>query len=414
MAQGKGVARIMTYVFTAQAYGCGPASKAVAIAEAIRSRSSDSKLIFVGLGIALDYATTNRSVFDIVLDVNELDASKYSPFMVISVMEPDILATLSHMAYRSVYVDSLYTFWDWNASSLLQARQLLEDAMWRGKINWDLVQQRLKVLHPHAKQFVGHALCGQSYLQHFSAVPVPSFPEHRVSLVGPILSLGNTARLRTFDNVLISLCGLDGPGISECAVVDYGQLVIQAIWPSVLHSLSLGLNVHICTRIPFDYLKNSALKLSHPGLSYGFLAHADYMKRLVRSAVLLAPASLTSVLEAVAVGVPVVYLPEQNTSHWPNREQLSVFGFDGWSVIRNRPELYVMDEHGMNALHGIIHDMLSDKECVGRMQKYYDVAMAQYVFASQPHSHRFVDPSQRSDGAKMIVDDLLVSQGKFA
>lgn len=415
--------RLREILISAQSFGYGPASKAVAIASQIRKSASNVKLTFLGNRNAVHFAECNMSVFDIIIETKNpreigthLDRSNYA--QIISVMEP-YTSVLGRNRYIPIaYVDSLYFFWKWKSilstGEITNIRRLLP-------VNDEQCLKFLATLNSHEMQLAGHVAADQSFIQRY-----PGFVRNDISpdeigtlvSVNPILE-DSTDDFADKDTLLVSLCGQISPAIDLEKALSYAKLCLKLITPCVTQ-LPHGITTVIVGNP--DVIRH----LRHyTDIETTNLSHQQYMNRLKKSVGLLAPVSLTSLYESVSSQVPVFFLPEQHDGHAPNYINLCHHGksvsyvektFPGALLFKRFPELQDIAENGVGTIYSIIREL----ETWDRY-RYFDEGMKSLNTALESFCHeensRLLAHAQREtlgfgddeqfDGARTIVERIL-------
>lgn len=355
-------------LITAQSFGYGPSSKAVTIASEFKREYPDIKLTFVGNGTSLTFVRENKLVFDEINEVkdtntldNLIDTTKYDH--VISVMEP-ITALLANKKKLSVsYVDSLYFFWNWKDILLRMTPKDLK-ANFEDK-GYSQCLGKLLTMHPHEMQLVGHLLSTQSFVQRF-----PGFERYdilskeigHIVPIGPIINL-NKVSPQEKDLLLISFCGQLSPVVDLSMAINYATLCLDLInggLEKIKHNIT---PLIVGNPIVMNKLRK------HTSLETVSLSHDEYLCALNRAVGLIVPVSITSIYEALAYNVPVVFLPEQHDGHGPNHMRLAKANegqqshncFPGVLFYERFPHLKELPEEGTVKIYDLVTLLKKEK-----------------------------------------------------
>jgi hypothetical protein len=265
-------------------------------------------------GSALAYADANAGLVDSTIRLT-------TPYDILAVEEPfDAVLTVMDPwaallgARRGVpvfYVDSLFWFWDWSGIDFESvpdaarwwvhaSRQELHDASSR-PLNWHHITplayhwstrvfaQRGAGVEARARQYPP----GQVAVVGAVIDPPPSHPDRSgvplVSISGAVSHLTPLATAGRYARMVRRIVELTGEPLAKATVTGN---------PSVLDAFESG---------PWEVRPTSGRGM-HEAMS--------------RAPMLLAPAGLTTALEAAALGTPLILLPEQHGGHGSNADLL--------------------------------------------------------------------------------------------
>ncbi len=340
----------MDVLVTAEGYGFGPVSKVVSVAKELLELDQSIDAYFFGEGTAYTFVSNNGDRFEDVFDAENRSVNDVfddvEPDLVISGMEANVVFEAASRPDPPLvaFVDSL--FWFWTVDDVDAMAERLADA------SPSSVQTDGEFQNSHEQELFAHAVADVSYVQSF---PTERPDDLRVDLFEPLEFVGPIVDDRHRGDgpgrVVISLCGQLSPFVSVEEAAAYVELILDE-FGDVLDQfaddgyppLVLG-NEEVLDRVDTDYETD-------------FLEHDRYLEVLDAAPLLLCPASLTSIYEAVTYEVPVVLLPEQNSSHWPDYAGLNdgVEGtpFDGAILGDRLPQLRDLDEEEIGAIYDVL------------------------------------------------------------
>lgn len=311
----------------AQPSGFGPVAKLTAIAEHL----SGTERIFLGDRIALQFARSNKRSFDRIVEcAPESLADKGSLIKTcdygIVVMHHELAFWLAKMGIRFYLFDSLFGFWltrqdVGSLAEIADAIQRLppEEAHWL-----------FDSLPVHERKLVAHFLAASSYVQNFPGVPdrAVGFRDFgaRVHLMGSIVDLGPLATPRTSRknerDVLVNLGGVSN-FILEFGRNDYYVRLIEKWARAYLADDSTCSRLTICCG---RYAEERRERINGKVLRLVSLGHNEFLDSLRRCDIYLMSPGLTSLHEAVGLGILPVVLPEQHYSQFYNASVLRQTG----------------------------------------------------------------------------------------
>jgi len=258
--------------------GYGPAAKLVVLAEALRTRGL--RLVFVGRGIALEYAARHNRLFDDVITADSPSAVSAALWRsaagLLSVMDRDFAPAAAEFGMPLLVVDSL-----------LWMREAVPPAWRAAKKLW-------------AQNFVGLHGC-------------PHLHAPGVTVVGPVVAPCPSARQSVDGSLLINLGGCDGAHGERNSTVSYARYVVEQLLASSLGSRFTKRGLLVAGEQCIADLRSHFGSLPFELAS---LPHADTLAQLDRAALVLTAPGLTMTLESFQRGKPTFFLPPQNYSQW--------------------------------------------------------------------------------------------------
>jgi len=295
----------------AQSFGYGPCSKLSTILEFLKPTAT-----FYGNTTSLTFAELNKEVFKNIVkmqgkDFFQISFAKYAYSIVVMDYDFAIAAWWNNNKY--LYVDSLFWFWDWskiNSNSI----KLLDNLKEKGNLTeflkiWDSID-------PHSKQYYAHFYSTRSVIQKYAnnTEHIKLFPNKRFVEVGPIIN-NSLKKITARTKIVVSYCGLLSPLVNKQRALEYIELTKKLLGGFLPKNKKDTL-----------FLVNPELKQECENiLPFGevhSLGHEQTLKLLNKTKVLILPPSITSILEAVEYGVPVILLPEEHDGHYPNYLEL--------------------------------------------------------------------------------------------
>lgn len=259
-------------------------------------------------GSALAFVTLNERYFDRVDrhddPLTTLDRDIEADHL-LSAMDPIAALTAARQGIPVTYVDSLHWFWQWPAGDLPDLRREAEK----------LRRMSASALRVHLADADWHRLVPMAYLwsdrvflQRLGAPqPRTAVFGSRVESCGAIVDtdLGGSS---TTKRGLISLSG----GVSHVGTLTsartYAEMV-GALFGGLLPGAAVCGHPDVLDTLP-------------PGWEPTAMGHDAMTAALAAAEFVLAPAGLTTALEAAAAGVPVGFLPEQHGGHRANLDLL--------------------------------------------------------------------------------------------
>ena len=295
----------------AQSFGYGPCSKLATILEFLNPNAT-----FYGDTTSLTFAELNKSIFRsrVKMLSNEyfhIPFGKYD--YSISVMDYDFAIAAWWSNNKYVYVDSLFWFWDW---SKIKGNKIKTFDKLKEKGDLGEFLKEWNTVEPHSRQYYAHHYSARSIIQKYAnnSEHIKMFPEKKFVEVGPIIN--NVLKKKTTrKKIVVSYCGLLSPLVNKQRALEYIGLtkkLLDGFLPKNKNNTIFLVNPE---------LKQDCVKF----LTYGkvqSLSHKSTLRLLNKTKVLILPPSITSILESIEYGVPVVLLPEEHDGHYPNYLEL--------------------------------------------------------------------------------------------
>ena len=300
---------------SAEPYGYGPSSKLRAVTREVARRGH--AVDFVGQGLAADYALGERDTFRTVTRfaaMTELGSRSRGDYAaVVSVMDPHLAAWAQVVGLPCLYVDSLYWFWQWDAG--------LEPLVTRWQECCSTVDPAAALaffdaLPMMAQQYLAHAGGTVTCAQRAPSVSGPR-TERRLGPLELVDAIVDTEfrQPRTPTTWLACLSGLINPLTPLEVAASWLDSTLRLIDEAVVRAGLAGTQVILTGNT--DVLSTVSLP---PRFATRPRSHADVLRALNDAFVCMTPPGLTTMLEALAYGVPLILLPEQHYGH------LKIFG----------------------------------------------------------------------------------------
>ncbi|MFD0343947.1 hypothetical protein ACFVH0_35660 [Streptomyces sp. NPDC127117] len=313
-------------LMTAEPYGFGPSSKALAIAREL-AEAHAVRADFTGLGTSYSTAQRETGLFQSVstsarYDAEGLAEAVHGYDLVISVMEPSLALAAAAEGVPCLYVDSLFWMWDWpdrfadvDGPDEWLIRRITDGSPLRRR---DALREAIN-LPMHEAQYVAHRAATQVCYQRYGggSEPTPSRSRHACAAksVGAIVDRVPVAAQRRGDApaVVISVSGLSNELTEQSCATGWAQSVIHVIDDAARGTVFEGTGIRVGGNAEIlDTLSAS----SHRSLEIKpWSSHGEFMLDLSRAAAFAAPPGITSIAEAWSVGVPFFALPIQHYAH---------------------------------------------------------------------------------------------------
>lgn len=302
-----------TLLCAAEPWGFGPSSKLFAI---LRSMSPAPRIVAAGTGSATIFARLNADVVD---DYIELD----SPYQilslcerfdaVLSVMDPWAALLGARKGVPVVYVDSLFWFWQWEKLDFAALPAIADE--WLAASPDELRLETSRPVNWHVMAALACHWSTRVFAQRAaeSTQRAGLFPKDLVRVVGAVVATRSQQATCSSSAPLVSISG-----------------AISHLTPYSVASRYAGIVRRTLSRAAEPVAEatitgNPALLPLFSGSRWRVRAMGpDVFQQAARAAsVLLAPAGLTTAMEAAALGTPVIFLPEQHAGHAANVDVLA-------------------------------------------------------------------------------------------
>ncbi|MEV5886673.1 hypothetical protein AB0L74_28965 [Streptomyces sp. NPDC052020] len=313
-------------LLTAEPYGFGPSSKALAIAREL-TETHAVRAYFTGIGTAYSAATREAGLFRAIstsarYDADVLTEEVRGHDLVISVMEPSLALAAAAEEVPCLYVDSLFWMWDWpdEIADFQGPEEQLIHRLTDGSRQQRHGALREAVNLPmHKAQYVAHRVATQVCYQRYGGDAEPTRSRARDACaakpIGAIIDRVPTARRLRGDSpaLIVSVSGLSNEFTKKSYATGWAQSVIDTIADAIKGTAfegsgtRVGGNADLLGTLSAGGRRSLEIKPWH--------SHEDFMLDLSRAAVFAAPPGITSIAESWAVGVPFFALPIQHYAH---------------------------------------------------------------------------------------------------
>lgn len=309
---------------TAEPYGFGPSSKALAIARAL-ANVYGVRTDFTGVGTAYAAATREASLFNFVSASAREDAESLTDAVrgydrVISVMEPSLALAAAVEGVPCLYVDSLFWMWDWpdhladaGGSAEQMLRRISDGPSGRRQ---DALVAALQ-LPMHEAQYMAHRaasqVCYQQYGNDVKTGQSKTRDACQAKMVGAIIDRVPVEEASPgAPAMIVSFSGLSNELTDQANATGWARSVLGVVADAVQ-----GTKFESNTRVG----GNAEILATLDGSIRGSLevkpwsTHGEMMRDLDRAAAFAAPPGITSIAEAWALSVPFFALPNQHYAH---------------------------------------------------------------------------------------------------
>lgn len=319
----------MKIVASAFPFGYGPASKLLVIAKQLRNSDSSTSIDFVGYDIALSFAQQNSQYYNQIIpfdDIKKVDPYQYD--LAISVMNPYLIIWAYLNDIQTIYIDSLFWFWEWDSRRLKIADDLLEKIRDKNAVFSEILTL-IKPLNSHELKYVAYQLSTHNLTQSFAETKQKDAKNNikaRVNrkAIGPIVDINHIKHGVKRNNVLISLAGTYSPLNREQEALLYADLALAALDDFVN---KLPDEIDVVMTVNPDLVDK--ITPSNKRIKVTSLSHDEFLENLNTAKLLFAPAGVTTIYESAYYDVPIFFLPEQHDGHYKNYARLTRDGEHG-------------------------------------------------------------------------------------
>jgi hypothetical protein len=377
--------------------------------KSIYTCQSEIDAIFYGERTALDFASKNSDLFSTIIDSTEHQIEEVlgtvQPKVVLSSMEPEPIVEAKSMDDPpfTALVDSLFWYWrDGPSNESVAPNQTSKTS-------------NNEALDFHELMLNTHEISDISYIQSFPSERTNGLSpdtHNSIKKVGPIIDTNHKGDGPP--RLIVSFAGMLSPIVSVDQATMYANLILEELSDvftefdeSGFRPLIVG-NERVLSRIETTYETD-------------FLGHDRYLEVLDSAPLLICPASIMSVFEATAYGVPVVLLPELSPSHWPDyhglNEGINGTPFDGAILGEEIEELQDIPEAETDRLYDVLSAYRADQSAFdGAVDQIFRDVENQLLDLLHEENRTQLTESQRRaiesrlpspDGAQEVATDLL-------
>jgi hypothetical protein len=196
--------------------------------------------------------------------------------------------------------------WFWNWKDKKGARKFITNLKRKKLID---SFKDLDVLQPDIRQLVAHQISQLIFSQGNPQTVLET--KKKSTNVGSVVDLSYRKDFVERDTIIISLSGGISPANSLESAVQYANMIVDMVLEG--SSTFFSSKKIVITGHP-DVIKNIN-KPHRVGVELKSLTHPNFLKELNRAIAVFAPCGFTTVYEALAYRVPVVFLPENHNGH---------------------------------------------------------------------------------------------------
>lgn len=305
----------MKILSSAQSFGYGPASKLVTLAKWLRPHK-DYHIDFLGDDVALTYVLQNSLYFNNIYEYSGEYPDDTDYDLVVSVMNPYTVIWAWINNIKSIYVDSLFWFWNWDESKYEYLENVISQLRSANNISeaWALVKE----VDPHDMQYIAYKLTELALVQKFSFEndnnKTDIYRDNlKVSVIGPIIDNGKRKNNKERNKIIISLSGLLSPLNREKEALRYSDLVMNLL-DELLGDLPEDIEVFLTTNPNVI----TDIRPINERINLVSLSNNAFLEMLNETILLFAPAGITTLYESLTYNVPIFFLPEQHDGHYKN------------------------------------------------------------------------------------------------
>ncbi len=271
--------------FISTAFGYGPASKAVTIAQEFRRRLENVKLDFYGSGIDNEFALSSQE-FDNVINLNADDTNSIKEFVQHSEIYDHVFSIMNFKVAQE---------WKPNGTSL----HLVDSLAWMWPSQPDGIDNV-------SNYFIQEYLTDKIRLSNWKSC-------NSISFVGPIcrsFSNNNSNTISDSKVLLINFSGCANPMIKESLYIEYAITLSQLItneaskkYNKIIISVQNKIAKHILQNVEFQCTSEVGLK-----------SPKDFIHCITEADCILTTPGITTTLELLINGKRPSYLLAQNYS----------------------------------------------------------------------------------------------------
>lgn len=312
----------MRILSSAQSFGYGPASKLVTIAKWLRPHKN-YHIDFLGDDVALTYVLQNSLYFNNIFEYSGKYPNHRDYDMVISVMNPYTIIWAWINNIKSIYVDSLFWFWNWDENRFSHLDNVITEL--KSVNNVDEVWALVKDVEPHDMQYIAYKLADLALVQKFSFEKDQQINHDKyrrdlkVTYIGPIIDDNKRRTDKNRNKVIISLSGLLSPLNREKEALRYSSLVMNLL-DEVIGDLPDDIEIFLTTNPNVI----TEIRPINERINLVSLSNNAFLELLNETILLFAPAGITTLYESLNYDVPIFLLPEQHDGHYKNYLKLTV------------------------------------------------------------------------------------------
>ncbi|KJY42258.1 hypothetical protein VR41_08675 [Streptomyces sp. NRRL B-1568] len=395
----------MRILMGAQNCGFGPASVLVAVSRLLPGHER----VFVGDGVAAEFARRNAAAFDGIHELTEphrngamlLDRLLVESDHVVSVMDADLVLRSVVARRPVVLVDCLFGFWQ-HHHSLARIRELCATVP---RTSYTAARRHLACLSPHERILAAHLLADHSVVQNFPGVSrrmaefTAAGADRAMHLTGPLVDLEGLREAGKDEpaidghdyDLLINTGGFKNFLLDFEANNDYLRLVDRWI-PDLLADWPRFTRVLVCGG-PYAGHRGGTDRASGRMVDRRFLPQRELLRQVARTPHSLLAPGLSALHEATLLGQLPLALPEQHYAHTFTIRNLAntLFGHLAGRFADVLPGHAVPEDDyaGTEALVTVAGRVLQDDGLYARFRSTFNERIERYLFLT---------PEQRREG----------------
>lgn len=306
----------MRILSSSQSFGYGPSSKLVTLAKWLKPNGK-FYIDFLGDDVSLTYVLQNSVYFNKIIEYKGEYPNPKNYDLVVSVMNPYIVIWAWINNIKSIYVDSLFWFWNWDESRFTHLESIIEEL--RSVNNIDEAWALVKDISPHDMQYIAYKLTNLSLVQKFSfeKISEENVDKFRKSLkvnyIGPIVDINKKKDTKIRNKIVISLSGLLSPLNREKDALRYSTLVMNLL-DEVIGELPENIEVFLTTNPNVI----TEIRPINERINVVSFSNNAFLEILNETILLFAPVGITTLYESLTYNVPIYFLPEQHDGHYKN------------------------------------------------------------------------------------------------
>ncbi|MCX6304047.1 MAG: hypothetical protein NT040_03675 [Bacteroidetes bacterium] len=338
-------------LFGAQAWAWGPASKAEVIANGLKN---EFDVYFCGVGTSLSFCKSSgtfNDCFELMIedDYSDIDFKQFD--CVISVMDPFIALWAKKNNIKLYWIDSMSWLWNWDKfEEIGLTYKALENIGISGAFSI------LKNMPPRSSKIVGQLFSDKVFVQgnYFKDNGQLKTTRYVSAIINNQLIDNNCLK----NTVIISLSGQLCPVIDIGLAVRYSNLVTD-ILNDFIEQCKLKYRVVVTGNSKVISKINRI-----PDVEYLSLKHTDFLEELNNARAILCLCGFTTVYEAAAYNVPIMFLPENHEGHAYEYKLITKAAPDDIRV-KIFPNLF-LDESDKD-----VNNLISSEDIMERLQVCY-------------------------------------------
>src|SRR3989339_27875 len=326
-------------LFSAQHFGFGSQATIAYILKNLKRKGFKSDNYLVGWGNVTHFFKNYKELFDsnkiIETDIKGISNIDKKFDLIISCGNPYISIFGYDCCIPVINIDTNFWFWllTKDKKNYDKYSQIMEHILKGGNYLEKISRLEKSGLTPHESQLLSNKCSLHSFLEKFPYIN-EKFPgtekrifrlgdilggKNKFSEISPVLDLSVVKNKKIKkDYILINLNGMKNP-VNDNADLDiYVKMIAKFISP-VINELYkdkkfiIVVHPEIAERIK----KNKKFFNLHAGIKVKSFSHREMLKIMEKTFLLITAPGKKSIYEAIHYGVPIIFLPEQNSTQYP-------------------------------------------------------------------------------------------------